>query len=151
MKATKYTAGEGEIFGSGPYQLRFLMQSPDQLITITENAVPPNFPSPVRHRHEHMTDIFYALNGSLTLHLESERRTLGPSGFALVPLGVVHTFSNDGDVPARFLNLHQPSGNEHYLKEVGQRVAARNPPSTQEMAEIASRYDFIPVTESEDN
>lgn len=145
MGATVFTAREGEIVGSGPYQLRFLTQSPDHPIAITENVVPPNFPGPVRHRHVQMTDIFYVLEGTLTLHLDGERRSLGPSGFALVPPGVVHTFSNEGDVPARFLNIYQPSGNEHYLKEVGRWAAAGSPPSPEEMAEIASRYDFVPV------
>lgn len=53
--------------------------------------------------------------------------------------------SNPGTVPARFLNIYQPAGNEHYLKEVGRHVAAGQPPTTEEMAEIASRYDFVLV------
>ncbi len=68
-----------------------------------------------------------------------------------MPPGVVHTFSNDTDAPVRFLNIYQPSGNEHYLKEVGQRMAAGTPPSMQEMAETASRFDFIPVSEHREN
>lgn len=143
MNAMVYEAGEGEVYGSGSFQLRFLMQSPEQPIAITENVIPPRFPGPVRHHHATMTDIFYVLDGTLTVHLDDERRRLGPGGFALVPPGVVHTFSNEGDVPARFLNIYQPSGNEHYLKEVGQRVAGGSPPSAEEAAEIASQYDFI--------
>ncbi|MEJ7837895.1 MAG: cupin domain-containing protein, partial [Thermomicrobiales bacterium] len=136
--------GEGEVFGGDAYHLRFLAQSPEHPIAITENAVPPGFPGPVRHRHEQMTDIFYVLAGTMKLHIGDERQVLGPGGFALVPPGVVHTFSNDGDAPVRFLNIFQPSGNEHYLKEVGRRVAAGSPPSRAQMAEIASRYDFVP-------
>ena len=145
MKATVFNEGEGEVLGSGPYQLRFLAQSPHHPVAITENTVPAHFPGPVHHRHAHMTDIFYVLDGSLTLDLEGEQHVLQPGGFALVPPGIVHTFANTGDVPCRFLNMYQPSGNEHYLKEVGQRVAAGSPPSSEEMAEIASHYDFVPV------
>lgn len=149
MEVTVWNEGEGEILGSGPYQLRFLMQSPDQPVAITENSVPPHFPGPVRHRHVHMTDIFYVLEGTLTLHIGSEQRRLGARGFALIPPGVVHTFSNEEDIPARFLNIYQPFGNEHYLKEVGQRVTSGSSPSKAEMAEIAARYDFVPVLDEE--
>ncbi len=145
MNVTVFDAGEGEILGSGPYQLRFLAQSPDQPIAITENSVPPRFAGPVLHRHEHLTDIFYVLEGTLTLHLEGEQRALGPGGFALVPPGAAHTFSNDGDVPLRFLNIYQPAGNEHYLKELGQVATAGFLPTPEVMADIASRYDFGPV------
>jgi len=36
---------------------------------------------------------------------------------------------------------------EQYVKEVGKRMAAGQPPSPSEMAELASQYDFEPVAE----
>jgi quercetin dioxygenase-like cupin family protein len=147
MEAIIFDASEGEVFGSGPNRMRFLAQSPDQEIAITDSTLPPGFPGPVRHRHARMTDIFYVLEGTLTLHLEEGPRELGPGGFAIVPPGVVHTFSNAGPVPMRFLNIYQPAGNEHYLKEVARLMAAGRPPSPAEMAEIAARYDFEPVVD----
>lgn len=149
MDVTVLAEGDGEVPGSGPYQLRFLTPSPDQPIAITENSVPPHFPVPVRHRHVHMTDIFYVLKGTLTLHVNGGEHWLGPGGFALVAPGVARTFSSDGNVPAHFLNIYQPSGNEHYLKEVEQRIGAGSPPSNVEMATIAARYDFVPVHDDE--
>jgi quercetin dioxygenase-like cupin family protein len=139
--------GEGESYGSGPFQMRFLAQSPEQPIAMTDNVVPPGFPGPVRHWHDVMTDIFYVLEGTLLLDLDGEHQLLSPGGFALVPPGVVHTFSNPGTVPTRFLNIFHPAGNEQYLREVGQRVDAGQPPTPQQMMEIATRYDFLPVTD----
>ena len=107
--------GRGVRHRRGP--LRLLAQSPDQPIAVTDNTVPPGFPGPVRHRHAQMTDIFYVLEGELAFDLGGERRTLGPGSFVLVPPGVVHTFANRGAIPARFLNIYQPAGNEQYLKE----------------------------------
>ncbi len=149
MEAIVYHDGEGEVYGTGSYRLRFLMQAPDQPVAITDNTVPPGFPGPVRHRHAHMTDIFYVLEGRLVLDLDGEPRQLGPGGFALVPPGVVHTFTNPGNTPARFLNIYQPAGNEQYLKEVARRMAAGQPPSQAEMAQIAVQYDFQPVTDEQ--
>ncbi len=145
MEAIVFAESEGEVFGAGPSQMRFLAQSPGQEIAITDCTVPPGFPGPVRHRHARMTDIFYVLEGTLTLHLEEGPRELGPNGFAVVPPGVVHTYSNPGPVPMRFLNIYQPAGNEHYLKEVARLTAAGRAPSPAEMAEIAARYDFEAV------
>ncbi len=138
---------EGEVYDTGAVRLRLLAQSPDRPIAITDSTVPPGFPGPVRHRHAQMIDIFYVLEGELTFDLAGEQRTLGTGGFMLVPPGVVHTFANRGSVPARVLNILQPSGLEQYLKEAFKRMAEGHPRSPSEMAEIAARYDFEPVAE----
>jgi hypothetical protein len=65
----------------------------------------------------------------------------------LVPSGVLHTFANRGSVPARVLNIQQPSGLEPYLKEAFKRMAEGHPWSAAEMVEVAVRYDFEPVAE----
>jgi hypothetical protein len=56
--------------------------------------------------------------------------------------GAVHTFSNPGDEPVRFLNVMAPGGLERYLKEVAASMPADGPPDPAAMARIASRYDF---------
>ncbi len=145
MEPTVFADAEGEIYDAGAAKIRVLAQAPDQPLAVTDNTVPPGFPGPVRHRHARMTDVFYVLEGQLAFDLEGERRVLGPGGFVLVPPGVVHTFSNPGPAPARFLNIYQPAGNEQYLKEAVRRMAEGHPWSPAEMAEIASRYDFEPV------
>src|SRR3954465_3727886 len=103
---------DGEVYDTGAARLRLLAQSPDLPIAVTDNTVPTGFSGPVRHRHAEMSDVFYVLEGELTFDLAGEQRTLGTGGFVLVPPGVVHTFANRGSVPARFLNMYQPSGNE---------------------------------------
>ncbi len=150
MTAIVLAPGEGEAIGDGGYMLRFLAESPGQPLAITENTVPPGFSGPLRHRHERMTDVFYVLDGEMALELEGVVRRLGPGGFALIPPGVVHTFSNPGEVSLRFLNIYHPPGNERYLREVGERTAAGRPPSPAEMAAMAARYDSVPVADSDE-
>ena len=144
MESIVVTQTDGELYGAGGLRMRMLSQSPDQPIAVIDSAVPPGFPGPVRHRHDRMTDVFYVLEGELTFDLGGEQHTLGPGAFVLVPPGVVHTFANHGSVPARFLNIFQPSGLEQYLKEAMRRMAAGQPWSPAEMAEVAARYDFAP-------
>jgi mannose-6-phosphate isomerase-like protein (cupin superfamily) len=142
MGAIVFGEGEGEAYEAGPVRLRVLAQAPDQPLAVTDNAVPPGFPGPVRHRHARMTDVFYVLEGELSFDLGGERRVVGPGGFVLVPPGIAHTFANPGPAPARFLNIYLPAGNEQYLKEAVERMAEGRPWSPAEMAEVASRYDF---------
>ncbi|MDP9382789.1 MAG: cupin domain-containing protein [Chloroflexota bacterium] len=141
--AAVYGPEEGEVLGP----LRVLAQSPDHPISVTEQTIPPGFPGPVRHRHARMHDIFYVLAGALTLHLDGQTTALTPGSFAIVPPGVVHTFSNPGSEPVRFLTIYHPAGLEQYVKEVARRMGQGSQPSREEMAEIASRYDFEPVPE----
>jgi mannose-6-phosphate isomerase-like protein (cupin superfamily) len=145
MEAIVFGATDGEVYEAGAVKMRFLAQSPDEPVAVTDSTVPAGFPGPVMHRHARMTDIFYVLEGELAFDLGGERRVLGPGGFVLVPPGVAHTFANPGPMPARYLNIFQPAGLEQYLKEAAKRMAEGRPWSPAEMAEIASRYDFEPV------
>jgi mannose-6-phosphate isomerase-like protein (cupin superfamily) len=63
----------------------------------------PDFPGPPPHVHHETVDSFYILEGELTVRIGDETRTLGAGSFALVPPETVHTFSNPGDRPVRFL------------------------------------------------
>jgi quercetin dioxygenase-like cupin family protein len=145
MEPIVFEETDGEVYDTGAVRLRLLAQSPDQSIAITDNTVPPGFPGPVRHRHAEMTDIFYVLQGELAFELEGAWRSLGPGSFVSVPPGVVHTFANRGSVPARFLNIYLPSGNEQWVKEAMQRMMEGHPWSPAEMAQVAAQYDFEPV------
>jgi mannose-6-phosphate isomerase-like protein (cupin superfamily) len=144
MNPIVFSEADGEVYDTGAVRLRLLAQSPDHPIAVTDNTVPPGFPGPVRHRHAQMTDIFYVLEGELTFDLGDEQQTLGPGSFVLAPPGVVHTFANHGSIPARFLNVYQPAGNEQYTKDAMQRMLASQPWSPADMAEVAVRYDFEP-------
>jgi hypothetical protein len=54
----------------------------------------------------------------------------------------VHTFSNPGSTPVRFLNFNTPGGWEGYMRDLGAAAAKGQRLSTEEIGEIASRYDF---------
>jgi mannose-6-phosphate isomerase-like protein (cupin superfamily) len=103
------------------------------------------FPGPVRHRHHETVDSFYVLEGSLAVTIGESREELRPGGYAMVPPGAVHTFSNPSDRRVRVLNVMAPGGFEPYLKEVAAALRPGAPPNPQEMARIASRYDFEPA------
>lgn len=63
-----------------------------------------------QHAHDDEDDAFYILEGKLTFNLGDEDVVAPPGTFVLVPPGVQHGFTNDGEAPVRILNIHAPAG-----------------------------------------
>jgi mannose-6-phosphate isomerase-like protein (cupin superfamily) len=71
------------------------------------------------HVHRHHTDVFYVIDGELTIRLgvEDERVVARSGTLVLVPAMVVHGFLNASDADMRYLNLHAPGlGFADYLR-----------------------------------
>ena len=71
------------------------------------------------HVHSRHSDLFYVLEGELTLRLGVEDRSVvAPAGSLVhVPPLVVHGFRNAGDTELRYLNFHAPgSGFADYMR-----------------------------------
>ena len=146
MGAVLHGPGEGERLPAGPTEIVIKATGDDTAGTLflAESVIAPGFAGPPPHRHERLHDMFYVLDGTLTVRLGDETFAAAPGTFVCIPPGVVHTFSNPGDVPVRFLNFNTPSGFEHYMRELAE--AARSGPLTPEaIGGIASRYDFRPA------
>jgi quercetin dioxygenase-like cupin family protein len=142
MEATVHRPGEGEkIGGTTTVTIKATGEETGGSFYLGETVIEPGFPGPPPHRHRRLHDMFYVLDGTLTLRLGDETLELGPGSFVCVPPGVVHTFSNPGDAPVRLLNFNTPAGWEDYMRDLGAALAAGTPTS-QEIGQIASRYDF---------
>jgi len=112
---------------------------------IAETVIAAGFAGPPVHTHERLHDMFYVLDGVLTVRAGVETVEAGPGSFICVPPGVAHTFSNPGDAPVRFLNFNTPAGWESYMRDLASELPRDRPPTPQEIGRIASRYDFHPV------
>lgn len=79
-------------------------------LTVTWSRYAGGEQGPGLHVHREHTDAFSVLEGELTFVVGpgAERVTVGPGGFVAVPPGVVHTFANDSDADASWLNFHAP-------------------------------------------
>jgi quercetin dioxygenase-like cupin family protein len=143
MSATLHLPGAGERHATGEGSEVVIKAGSAETggsLFLSETVIAPGFPGPPLHRHERLHDMFYVLEGTLTVRLEDERRELAPGTFACVPPGVAHTFSNPGDAPVRFLNFNTPSGFEVYMRELGE-AARRGPLTSETIGGIASRHD----------
>jgi quercetin dioxygenase-like cupin family protein len=143
VKAIIHHAGEGEQYAVGASEVVIKATGDDTggAFFFAEVTLEARFPGPPAHYHERLHETLYVLEGELTITLDGTEERLGPGSFASIPPGVVHTFRNDGDQPARGLNVNAPAGWEQYLRELAgvARVSGLDPAL---MAEIASRHDF---------
>jgi mannose-6-phosphate isomerase-like protein (cupin superfamily) len=142
MEATVHRPGEGEtVGGATTVTIKATGQETNGSFYLGESLIEPDFPGPPPHRHKRLHDMFYVLDGMLTIRVGDETLELEPGSFVCVPPGVVHTFSNRSGAAVRFLNFNTPAGWENYMRELGATLA-RGTPTEQEIGEIASRYDF---------
>jgi mannose-6-phosphate isomerase-like protein (cupin superfamily) len=141
--AVIHRPGEGERHAIGASELVIKATGEDTggSFFLSETNVEPGFPGPPLHRHERLVDMFYVLEGTLTMRVGDETVEARPGTFVCVPPGVAHTFSNPSDRPVRFLNLNTPSGWEGYMRDLASAAEAGELTS-EAIGRIASRYDF---------
>ena len=146
MSTVVHAPGEGERHAAGSSEVVIKATGDDTggSFFLAESVIAPGFPGPPPHRHERLHDMFYVLQGVLTIRLDDDTCEIGPGTFVCVPPGVVHAFSNQSQESVRFLNFNTPSGWEHYMRDLA--AGARSGPLTTEViGHIASRYDFHPA------
>jgi mannose-6-phosphate isomerase-like protein (cupin superfamily) len=110
------------------------------MVGVLDYTAAPGFPGPPPHVHHETAEVFFAVEGELTLTLGDETVTLAPGGFVLVAPETAHTFSNPGSEPVRFLGLVFPAGFEQYFRDL-RDAFADGPPDPAVLAEISARYD----------
>jgi mannose-6-phosphate isomerase-like protein (cupin superfamily) len=148
MDAVVHRSGEGEThrLGNSSVTIKAGGDNTAGTFFLSETTVEPGFPGPPPHVHRELHDMFFVLEGILTMRLGDETMEAGPETFVCVPPGVVHTFSNRSDDPVRFLNFNTPSGWESYMRDLGREFPGDRRPTSEAIGRIASRYDFHPVS-----
>src|ERR1700731_3696675 len=99
---------------------RFLATGEDtnDKYALWEAIVPPGG-GPPPHVHSREEEGFYVLEGEITLTVNGERIVATAGTFANLPVGVPHSFKNEGNKPARMLISVAPAGLEQMFFECG--------------------------------
>ena len=118
---------------------------------VMEYTAPPQFSGPPPHWHKITTEIFYVLEGTLTLSAGDETIQAGPGGYAYVAPGTVHGFSNQTDAPAKYLLIASPAGLENYFRELADLIKDEPSWPPKDMGKVVAlmaKYDTFapPVT-----
>ena len=142
MGAVVRLPGEGEhLGGRSSVTIKATGEDTAGSFYLGEAVIEPGFAGPPSHVHERLHDMVYVLEGTLTMLIAEETVDLGPGSFVCIPPGLVHTFSNRSAEAVRFLNFNTPAGWENYMRDLAATLAVGSPRS-EEIARIASRYDF---------
>jgi mannose-6-phosphate isomerase-like protein (cupin superfamily) len=97
----------------------------------------------VPHIHQEMEESFYVLEGTFDFTCGSRNFEAKEGAFVLVPRRVPH-FMRAGPGGGTLLALFAPGGLEEMFLELG-RLPADSLTNPQVRAEIAKRYDSVPV------
>lgn len=108
--------------------------------TVIEHVLPPGRIAMPLHRHERETETTYVLEG--TLHVQVGKRVFraGPGACIVKPVGTFHTFWNEGDRPARFLEVISPGGLEAYYEELSSIVPDSGTIEISRVLEVSRRH-----------
>src|SRR4051812_14786833 len=109
IHATLIPPGGGEIIGDSPHR-RVEILCDAEALNATWSRFGPHRDGADLHVHRRHSDLFYVLEGELTVRLGLEDRAVTvPAGtLARVPPLVVHGFRNAGAAEVRYLNFHAP-------------------------------------------
>jgi len=94
------------------------------------------------HVHDDADEMFYILDGQLTVEYAGEQHTVTDGGFVFGPRNVEHRFRVDSE-EAHFLLLTSPAGFEDFVRAAGEPATAAglptpSAPDVEELIRIAA-------------
>lgn len=117
---------------------------------IWETSAPPRFPIPnpplsPLHWHKITHEAFYVLEGAITFQLGEQTVKALAGSFVYIPPGVLHTFSNCEDTPARTLAFVCPAvaAPRQYVAAM-EELTKSGPPNPVELTALMAKHDSYP-------
>lgn len=108
-------------------------------VFVAEHVIAPGYGVPL-HVHERDEEMFYILDGELTLADGQSERRAGKGSFVSLPRGLPHAFRNVGDADVRFLVITSPGV---AAAEMFRHFDRAGSPPPQEMSAIAAQYGVL--------
>lgn len=97
----------------------------DSRYSVSEWWLEPGTAGPGPHSHDE-DDLFYVLEGVMSVRIAEEWFDCPKGSFVLVPGGVTHDFENRGNVRAGFLNFSSPGPFEPAMPGIAEWFVARD-------------------------
>jgi mannose-6-phosphate isomerase-like protein (cupin superfamily) len=110
--------------------VKILLES--EALDVTWSHFGPHEAGAAPHVHRAHEDLFYVLDGEVTITIGPDREKLTAAAGTLVciPPGIVHGFANESDEAMCYLNIHAPSmGFAAYLRGANDDFDQHEPPA----------------------
>jgi mannose-6-phosphate isomerase-like protein (cupin superfamily) len=118
--------GEGERIVVDRNEL--LLKAAAPRVTAADYRAPAGFSGPPLHVHTAFDEVFYVLDGTLTIRTGDAVHEVGPGCSVYVDGSTPHTFANTTDEEVRMLVVCAPGGFEDYFRALadgdGEAIAA---------------------------
>lgn len=105
----------------------------------------PTMSGPPLHVHTKEDELFYVLEGELVFQVANERVTAGPGTTVFFPRGVVHTYQNFSQEPARLLIMVTPAGFDRFFEELSAGTAPGQLPDLEFFTNLLGKYGMTMV------
>ncbi|GAB3933980.1 cupin domain-containing protein [Mucilaginibacter myungsuensis] len=135
-------AGKKGKIGEGDIHFKLNSQQTSGLMGTTESVLPPGLLGAPPHSHKGFDEICRVLEGTLTIMVGDEVFKVNAGDWHLRPRGIVHTFWNDGKVPAKFIEICAPGGHEAYMSELSELFVNNARPKPGDLDKLATKYDI---------
>lgn len=107
--------------------------------SLHDRTAPPGARS-TPHKHQHVTEAFYVIDGEIELQVGGERLTGTAGTFVLAPPNVTYAWRNDSDRDAHVLVLFSPPVAFGYFEELDRLTMAKDGLDGAAVAALASKY-----------
>ncbi len=111
------TADQGRVYNLGAMTAIFKADEneTDDKYSISEWWLNPNSNGPGAHQHEDQEQVFYVLEGTISIFAGNKWIDADRGTFIRIPRNTMHTFANRTDKKAGMLNFDIPGGFEKNL------------------------------------
>jgi quercetin dioxygenase-like cupin family protein len=142
VRATVLGPNDGHVGRLGSIGVRFMLSGEDTGggFSLVEHPMPARALAAPLHRHTHEDEYSFILEGRVGALLGDEVVFGQPGDLIFKPRGQWHTFWNDGDTPARILEMISPAGFERYFEEMVELLLGPGPPEPHDLGDVAARY-----------
>lgn len=135
--------GEGKKVDLGGLGVDFKTwgEATDMRLSIVEHPMQPRRLVPP-HVHADEDELSYVLEGTFGVRIGDFEGEAGPGSYIYKPKGVLHTFWNPTDSPARMIELIFPAGFEHFFETLAEINAQPGDPAERQRRreELGERY-----------
>ena len=114
--------GEGRAYAMGAMSAVFKADEAETAATysISEWFLEPHSSGPGPHSHADHDDIFYVIEGVMSVRVGDDWVDAGVGSFVRAPAGIIHDFANRTDQRAGMLNIYIPGGFERDMAGIVQ-------------------------------